>query len=155
MQEKIDLIKTLDDETGVEESLETRMRVIGNKSYTAKLSITDGQEKEEIITEMDNDELENFKKEWDEKDGPSSWALSRAFGNWSLTFKLFETFACIENYPNYPDLVETEMVRVLKEVKDLTKTINDEIRVEKSHESHSRVFGNGNYTLTAKLCIHN
>ena len=38
MQEKIDLIKTLNDETGVEESLETRMRVIGNKSYTDKLS---------------------------------------------------------------------------------------------------------------------
>ena len=155
MQEKIDLIKTLDDETGVEESLETRMRVIGNKSYTDKVSITDGQEKEEIITEMDDDELENFKKEWKEKDESLD---SRVIGNWSLTFKLFETFACIdiENYPKESQfwalLIEADMVRVLKEMKDLAKIFNDETGVE---ESHSKVFGDKSYTLTAKLFIHN
>ena len=36
MRERKDLVKTLNDETGVEESHLTHTRVIGEKSYTAK-----------------------------------------------------------------------------------------------------------------------
>ena len=77
MQEKKDLTKTINDETGVEESHLSHMRVIGNRSYTATQSITDdgagcGEEKEELIeTDMDESELENFKNEWEEKWNPS------------------------------------------------------------------------------------
>ena len=77
MREKKDLTKTLNDETGVEESHLSHMRVIGNRSYTATQSITDdgagcGEEKEELIeTDMDESELENFKNEWEEKWNPS------------------------------------------------------------------------------------
>ena len=72
MRERKDLTKTLNDETGVEESHLTHTRVIGEKSYTAKQSITDGEEEEEMIeTDMDDSELENFKNEWEEKWNPS------------------------------------------------------------------------------------
>ena len=73
MREKKDLTKTINDETGVEESHLSHMRVIGDRSYTAKQSITDdGEEKEEMIeTDMDECELENFKNEWEEKWNPS------------------------------------------------------------------------------------
>ena len=68
MKEKKDLTKRLNKKTGVEESHLRHMRVIGNRSYTAKQTITDGEEKEEIIeTKMDICELLNFKKEWQQK----------------------------------------------------------------------------------------
>ena len=68
MRERKDLIKILNDETGVEESHLTHTRVIGEKSYTSKQSITDGEKEEEMIeTDMDHSELENFKNEWEEK----------------------------------------------------------------------------------------
>ena len=71
LQEKKVLTKTLNDETGVEESYLSHTRVIGDRSYTVKLSITDGEENEEMIeTEMDDGDLENFKKEWEEKWNP-------------------------------------------------------------------------------------
>ena len=48
------------------------MRVIGERSYTLKHSITAEDEKEEIIeTDMNNDEFEKFKNEWEEKWIPS------------------------------------------------------------------------------------
>jgi len=69
MQQRKDLTKTLNDETGVEESHLIHTRVIGERSYTAKQSITDGEKEEEMIeTDMDDSELENFKNEWEEKD---------------------------------------------------------------------------------------
>ena len=78
MREKKDLTKTLNDETGLEESHLIHMRVIGDRSYTAKQSITDdggagfGEGKEEMIeTDMNESELENFKNEWKEKWNPS------------------------------------------------------------------------------------
>ena len=72
MQERKDLTKTLNDETGVEESHLIHTRVIGERSYTAKQSITDGEKEEEMIeTDMDDSELENFKNEWEEKWNPS------------------------------------------------------------------------------------
>ena len=68
MRERKDLVKTLNDETGVEESHLTHTRFIGDKTFTAKKSITDGEEEEETIeTEMDDSELENFNNEWEEK----------------------------------------------------------------------------------------
>ena len=69
MQERKDLVKILNDETGVEEShYLTHTRVIGEKSYTAKQSITDGEKEDEVIeTDMNDSELENFKNEWEEK----------------------------------------------------------------------------------------
>ena len=68
MQERKDLTKTLNDETGVEENHLSHMRAIGDRSYTVKQSITDGEEQEEMIeTKMDDVELENFKNEWEEK----------------------------------------------------------------------------------------
>ena len=71
MQERKDLVKTLNDETGVEESHLTHTRVIGEKSCTAKQSITDGEKEDEVIgvieTDMNDSELENFKNEWEEK----------------------------------------------------------------------------------------
>ena len=86
MKEKKTLIKTLNDETGVEESHLSLIRVIGKRIYTAKQTIIDdgagyGEEKEEIIqTDITMDcncisdcecELQNFKNEWEEK-----WNLS-------------------------------------------------------------------------------
>ena len=72
MTEKKDLTKTLNYKTGVEESYFSHTRVIGDRSYTAKKSILDGEEKEELIeTKMDDFELQNFKNEWEEKWNPS------------------------------------------------------------------------------------
>ena len=86
MQEKKDLIKTHNDETGVEESHLSLIRVIGNKIYTAKQTITDdgagcGEEMEEMFqTNMNMDcncdsdcecDLQNFKNDWEEKWNPS------------------------------------------------------------------------------------
>ena len=72
MQEKKDLTRTLNDETGLEESCLSHMRVIGERSYALKHSITNEDEKEEMIeTNMNNDELEKFKNEWEEKWIPS------------------------------------------------------------------------------------
>ena len=84
MKEKKNLIKTLNAETGVEESQLSIIRVIGKKIYTAKQAITDGgagygEEKEEMIqTDITMDcvsdcecELQNFKNEWEEKWNPS------------------------------------------------------------------------------------
>ena len=85
MKEKKTLIKTLNDETGVEESHLSLIRVIGKRIYTAKQTIIDdgagyGEEKEEIIqTDITMDcncisdcecELQNFKNEWEEKWNP-------------------------------------------------------------------------------------
>ena len=72
MRERKDLTKTLNDETGVEESHLTHTRVIGEKSYTSKQSISDGEKEEEIVeTDMNDSELENFKNEWEEKWNPT------------------------------------------------------------------------------------
>ena len=72
MRERKDLVKTLNDETGVEESHLTHTRVIGEKSYTSKQSISDGEKEEEMVeTDMNDSELENFKNEWVEKWKPS------------------------------------------------------------------------------------
>ena len=80
MREKKDLTKTINDETGKEESHLSHMRVIGDRSYIAKQSITDdsgagsedGKEDQEMIeTDMNETELENFKNEWREKWNPS------------------------------------------------------------------------------------
>ena len=72
MRERKDLTKTLNDETGVEESHLTHTRVIGEKSYTSKQSISDGEKEEEMVeTDMNDSELENFKNEWEEKWNPT------------------------------------------------------------------------------------
>ena len=88
-KERKDLTKTLNDE-GVEAGHLIHTRVIGERSYvysyTAKQSITDRKEEEEIIeTDMDDSQLENFKNEWEEKWNPSiredePWILTRFFG---------------------------------------------------------------------------
>ena len=92
MRERKDLTKTLNDETGVEESHLTHTRVIGEKSYTAKQSITDGEEEEEMIeTDMDDSELENFKNEWEEKWNPS--IREDEPGILTRFFKIFNPFA--------------------------------------------------------------
>ena len=68
MKEKKDLTRTLNDETGLKDSHLSHMRAIGERSYTLKKSITDDNEKVEIIeTNMNNDELEKFKNKWEEK----------------------------------------------------------------------------------------
>ena len=62
MQEKKDLTRTLNDETGLEESCLSHIRVIGERSYTSKSLITDEDEKEGMIeTDMNNEGLEKFK----------------------------------------------------------------------------------------------
>ena len=72
MRERKDLTKILNDETGVEECHLTHTRVIGEKSYTSKQSISDGEKEEEMVeTDMNDSELENFKNEWVEKWKPS------------------------------------------------------------------------------------
>ena len=64
--------KDLTFDEGVEESHLIHTRVIGERSYIAKQSITDREEEEEIIeTDMDDSQLENFKNEWEEKWNPS------------------------------------------------------------------------------------
>ena len=93
IRERKDLTKTLNDETGVEESHLTHTTVIGKRSYTAKQSITDGKEQEKIIeTDMDDFQLENFKNEWEEKWNPSirdePWILTRFY-------TIFNSFANI------------------------------------------------------------
>ena len=66
MRERKDLIVDFNDETGLEECYLSHTRVIGDRSFTTKRSITDDEEKEESIeTEMDDSELENFKDEWE------------------------------------------------------------------------------------------
>ena len=78
MTEKKDLIKILNYKTGLEESYFSHTRVIGDRSYIAKQSITDdgeagsGEGKEEMIqTDMNESDLENFKNEWKEKWKPT------------------------------------------------------------------------------------
>ena len=80
-----DLIKTLNDETGVKENQLNVTRLIGNTFYTSKQTTTDdgagyGEEKEEMIQtdirspcDCNSDcecELQNFKNEWEEKWNP-------------------------------------------------------------------------------------
>ena len=61
MREKKDLTIDFNMETGRKCFL-THTRVIGDRSFTTKRSITEDEEKEESIeTEMDDSELENFK----------------------------------------------------------------------------------------------
>jgi hypothetical protein len=71
MTEKKDLIKILNYKTGLEESYFSHTRVIGDRSYIAKQSITDDSEagsgEEMIQTDMNETQLENFKNEWKEK----------------------------------------------------------------------------------------
>ena len=55
---------TINDE-GVEESHFIHTRVSGERSYVVKKSITDRYDI--IETDMDDSQLENFKKEWEEK----------------------------------------------------------------------------------------
>jgi hypothetical protein len=65
-KERKDLIKTLNDE-GLKESHLIHTRVIGEKSFTTKQCITDGEKEEEIIeTDIIESDLENFKNEWEE-----------------------------------------------------------------------------------------
>ena len=84
-KERKDLTKTLNDE-GVEESHLIHTRVIGEKSFTTKQCITDGEKEEEILeTDIIESDLENFKNEWEEKWTPSiredePWILTRFFG---------------------------------------------------------------------------
>ena len=68
LRERKDLTKTLNDETGIGEIHLNHTRFIGEKTYTSKRSINDREKEEEVIeTAMDHSELENFKKEWEEK----------------------------------------------------------------------------------------
>ena len=74
MQERKDLTKTLNFETGVEEKHFSHRRVMDERSVTTKQSIIDGKEEEEMIeTDMADmsqhgtNMLENFKKEWEDK----------------------------------------------------------------------------------------
>ena len=92
MRERKDLVKTLNDETGVEESHLTHTRVIGEKSYISKQSISDGEKEEEMIeTDMNDSELENFKNEWEEKWNPS--IREDEPGILTRFFKIFNPFA--------------------------------------------------------------
>ena len=92
MRETKDLTKTLNDETGVEESHLTHTRVIGEKSYTSIQSIADGEKEEEMIeTDMNDSELENFKNEWEEKWYPS--IQEDEPGLLTRFFKIFNPFA--------------------------------------------------------------
>ena len=92
MRERKDLTKTLNDETGVEESHLTHTRVIGEKSYTSTQSISDGEKEEEMIeTDMNDSELENFKNEWEEKWNPS--IREDEPGILTRFFKIFNPFA--------------------------------------------------------------
>ena len=67
IRERKGLTKTLNDETGVEERNLILTRVIGERSYAAKI-INGGEEL--IETDLDDSELENFKNEWEEKWNP-------------------------------------------------------------------------------------
>ena len=90
-KERKDLSKTLNDE-GVEESHLIHTRVIGERSYTAKQSITGGEEGEEMIeTDLDDSDLENFKNEWEEKWNPS--IREDEPGILTRFFKIFNPFA--------------------------------------------------------------
>ena len=95
MRERKDLVKTLNDETGVEESHLTHTRVIGEKSYTSTQSISDGQKEEEMIeTDMNDSELENFKNEWEEKWNPPNKPIREDEpGLLTRFFKIFNPFA--------------------------------------------------------------
>ena len=62
----------VNDETGVEEKYLSHTRIIGDRSYTVKKSVTDRRRSEETIeTDMNDAELENFKLEWEEKWNPT------------------------------------------------------------------------------------
>ena len=65
-------VQTKTDETGVEEKYLSHTRIIGDRSYTVKKSVTDRRRSEETIeTDMNDAELENFKLEWEEKWNPT------------------------------------------------------------------------------------
>ena len=95
-KERKDLTKTLNDE-GVEESHLIHTRVIGERSYAAKKSITDREEEEEemIETDMDDSQLENFKNEWEEKWNPS--IREDEPGILTRFFQMFNPFAWFIN----------------------------------------------------------
>ena len=89
-KERKDLSKTLNDE-GVEESHLIHTRVIGERSYTAKQSITDIGGEEGIESDTDDSQLENFKNEWEEKWNPS--IREDEPGILTRFFKIFNPFA--------------------------------------------------------------
>jgi hypothetical protein len=92
MRERKDLVKSLNDETGVEESHLTHTRVIGEKSYTSKQTISDGEKEEKMVeTDMNDSELENFKNEWEEKWNPT--IQEDEPGLLTKFFKIFNPFA--------------------------------------------------------------
>ena len=63
----------VNDETGVEEKYLSHTRIIADRSYTVKKSITDRRRRSEemIETDMNDFELENFKNEWEENWNPT------------------------------------------------------------------------------------
>ena len=74
LRDKMEMTNSLNDGTVSIKCHLSQTRVIGDRSYTAKMIITEddgpdfGKVKEEVIeTDMDDIELENFKDEWDEK----------------------------------------------------------------------------------------
>ena len=95
IRERKYLTKILNDETGVEESHLIHTRRIGEKIYTSKQSIIDG-EKEMIETDLNNFELVNFMIEWEEKWNPS--IREDEHGIHTRFFKIFNLFAYYSGY---------------------------------------------------------
>ena len=76
--EKKELLRSFNEEDGVEMSTLSHMRSIGDQTYTANQKIVDGEVKDETIeTTLAEDQVADFKKDWED-----NWHPIRKTGNW-------------------------------------------------------------------------
>ena len=156
MAEKKVLTKTLNYETGMELSYFSLTRVIGYRSYTAKQSITDGEEKEELIeTEMDDFELENFKNEWEEKWNPN-WIEPGIFARFLTMLNPFDRSMEIQRYIQFEQ--QRSIIEVAEEMTEeqIDAMVDGALMTEKkdlndSYLSHKRVIGDRSYTAKQSI----
>ena len=136
-----DLIKTLNDE-GLKESQLIHTRVIGEKSFTTKQCITDGEKEEEIIyTDMNHSEIENFKNEWEENG--FTYMMPNPEHRSILPSNYHQMIPDGAMMQERKDMIVDGVF--MQERKDLTKTRNDETGVMESKLIHSRVIGEKSY----------
>ena len=84
-------LETIINEDGIHESSVSHTRAIGNRNYMAKQRIIDGVVEDETSeTQMSPEEIDYFKKEWEEKWHPS--IAERSTGIMTSFFKKLDNF---------------------------------------------------------------
>ena len=152
MQEKIDWTLTSNYETGLEKTHGSRMRVIGERSYKQfHLDCNQNPGPERIETDMSDQEVQNFKNEWEVK----SPTLDRI---WIQCLDTEDIEDFMANPRHRSVLLDHQMIVdgvLIQEKKDWTKIQNDETGVEESHLSHLRILGNRSFTAKRSgTCQH-